>query len=166
MAKISAYKNTIMGTRYRQVPIWGKPPRVPPGGPMIFEITVVPIPPRRCTVNGMTRGRLAAGLRWSVAQKKGYNNRVAVREERLPHSATGAGSYVRGPCAGEPEALFWETNPGIDATVANSTFHLLGWNGVTLDYKSLQLAIAWLRQRNGFCCMLDIMTFKISIKRR
>jgi hypothetical protein len=98
--------------------------------------------------------------------EKGLQHRVAVREERLPHSATGAGSYVRGPCAGEPEALFWETNPGIDATVANSTFHLLGWNGVTLDYKSLQLAIAWLRQRNGFCCMLDIMTFKISIKRR
>ena len=31
--------------------------------------------------------------------------------------------------------------PGIDPTVANLKMHSLGWNGVALDYQSMQLAL-------------------------
>jgi len=34
-----------------------------------------------------------------------------------------------------------ESNPGIDLATINSKLKLLGWNGVTLDYQSLQLAL-------------------------
>jgi hypothetical protein len=37
-----------------------------------------------------------------------------------------------------------EPNPGIDSVVASSKLQLLGWNGVTLDYQSMQLALAWM----------------------
>jgi hypothetical protein len=37
-----------------------------------------------------------------------------------------------------------ESNPGIGTVGINSKLHLLGWNGVTLDYKSLRLALAWI----------------------
>ena len=37
-----------------------------------------------------------------------------------------------------------ESNPGIDPAAASSRLHMLGWNGVTLDYQSLQLALAWI----------------------
>jgi hypothetical protein len=40
-----------------------------------------------------------------------------------------------------------ESHPGIDTTAINSKLHLLGWNGVTLDYQSLQLALAWMEQK-------------------
>jgi len=42
----------MVGTHYRQVAIWRKPSRMPPGGPKIFEIAAAPIAPRRCTVKG------------------------------------------------------------------------------------------------------------------
>jgi hypothetical protein len=54
----------------------------------------------------------------------------------------------RGVTANEAPALLrdlariLESNPGIDQTAANSKLNLLGWNGVTLDYQSLQLALA------------------------
>jgi hypothetical protein len=31
--------------------------------------------------------------------------------------------------------------------MASPKLHLLGWNGVTLDYQSLQLALAWMEQK-------------------
>ena len=34
-----------------------------------------------------------------------------------------------------------ESNPGINLATTNSKLQLLGWNGVTLDYQSLQLAL-------------------------
>ena len=37
-----------------------------------------------------------------------------------------------------------ESNPGIDPGAASSKLHMLGWNGVALDYQSMQLAQAWL----------------------
>jgi hypothetical protein len=37
-----------------------------------------------------------------------------------------------------------ESNPGIDSGAASSKLHMLGWNGVALDYQSMQLAQAWL----------------------
>jgi hypothetical protein len=37
-----------------------------------------------------------------------------------------------------------ESSPGIDSTSASSRLQRLGWNGVTLDYQSLQLALAWI----------------------
>ena len=37
-----------------------------------------------------------------------------------------------------------ESNPGIDPGAASSKLHMLGWNGVVLDYQSMQLAQAWL----------------------
>ena len=37
-----------------------------------------------------------------------------------------------------------KSNPIIDQSVANSKLQLLGWKGVTLDYQSLQLALAWM----------------------
>ena len=37
-----------------------------------------------------------------------------------------------------------ESSPGIDSTAASSRLQFLGWNGVTLDYQSLQLALAWI----------------------
>jgi hypothetical protein len=40
-----------------------------------------------------------------------------------------------------------ESKPGTDTTAINSKLHLLGWNGVTLDYQSLQLALAWMEQK-------------------
>jgi len=40
-----------------------------------------------------------------------------------------------------------ESHPGINTTAINSKLHLLGWNGVTLDYQSLQLALAWMEQK-------------------
>ncbi len=42
-----------------------------------------------------------------------------------------------------------ELNPGIEPAAANSKLHLLGWNGVTLDYHSLQLALAWIESENS-----------------
>jgi hypothetical protein len=36
------------------------------------------------------------------------------------------------------------SSPGIDSAIASSKLQLLGWNGVTLDYQSLQLALAWI----------------------
>ena len=40
-----------------------------------------------------------------------------------------------------------ESHPGIDPRLASSKLHMLGWNGVTLDYQSLQLALAWMEMR-------------------
>jgi hypothetical protein len=40
-----------------------------------------------------------------------------------------------------------ESHPRIDTMAINSKLHLLGWNGVTLDYQSLQLALAWMEQK-------------------
>jgi hypothetical protein len=37
-----------------------------------------------------------------------------------------------------------ESNPEIDQAAASSRLHMLGWNGVALDYQSMQLAQAWL----------------------
>ena len=36
------------------------------------------------------------------------------------------------------------SEPGIDPAVANQKMHSLGWNEVTVDYHSLQIAIACL----------------------
>jgi hypothetical protein len=36
---------------------------------------------------------------------------------------------------------------GIDPAAANLKLQLLGWNGVTVDYQSLQLALAWMEQK-------------------
>jgi len=60
----------------------------------------------------------------------------------------------QGVNAGEVPALLrvlskiLESNPGIDTAAINSKLHLLGWNGVTLDYQSLQLALAWVESEN------------------
>jgi hypothetical protein len=40
-----------------------------------------------------------------------------------------------------------ESHRGIDTTAINSKLHRLGWNAVTLDYQSLQLALAWMEQK-------------------
>jgi hypothetical protein len=37
---------------------------------------------------------------------------------------------------------------GIDTAAINSKLHRLGWSGVTLDYQSLQLALAWMESEN------------------
>ena len=42
-----------------------------------------------------------------------------------------------------------ESNPGIDPVAASSKLHMLGWNGVSLDYQSMQLAQAWLEFENS-----------------
>jgi hypothetical protein len=39
-----------------------------------------------------------------------------------------------------------ESNPGIDPAMASPKLHLLGWDGVTLGYQSLQLALARVKQ--------------------
>jgi hypothetical protein len=36
------------------------------------------------------------------------------------------------------------SSPGIDSAAVSSKLQLLGWNGVSLDYQSLQLALAWI----------------------
>jgi|PlaIllAssembly_1097288.scaffolds.fasta_scaffold319395_2 hypothetical protein len=36
------------------------------------------------------------------------------------------------------------SSPEIDSAAASSKLQLLGWNGVALDYQSLQLALAWI----------------------
>jgi len=41
-----------------------------------------------------------------------------------------------------------EPNPGIDPVTASSKPQLLGWNGVSLDYQSFQLALAWMELGN------------------
>ena len=41
-----------------------------------------------------------------------------------------------------------ESSPGIDPAAASSKLQLLGWNGVTLDYQSFQLALAWMELAN------------------
>jgi hypothetical protein len=41
-----------------------------------------------------------------------------------------------------------ESTPGIDPAAASSKLQLLGWNGVTLDYQSFQLALAWMELGN------------------
>jgi hypothetical protein len=54
----------------------------------------------------------------------------------------------RGVAANEAPALLrdlariLESNPGIDQAAASCKLNLLGWNGITLDYQSLQLALA------------------------
>jgi len=37
-----------------------------------------------------------------------------------------------------------ESSPGMDSAGISSKLQLLGWNGVALDYQSLQLALAWI----------------------
>jgi hypothetical protein len=37
-----------------------------------------------------------------------------------------------------------ESTPGMDSAGMSSKLQLLGWNGVALDYQSLQLALAWI----------------------
>jgi hypothetical protein len=37
-----------------------------------------------------------------------------------------------------------ESNPVIDPAAASLKLQLLGWNGLTLDYQSFQLAQAWM----------------------
>jgi hypothetical protein len=37
-----------------------------------------------------------------------------------------------------------ESTPGMDSVGISSKLQLLGWNGVALDYQSLQLALAWI----------------------
>ena len=37
-----------------------------------------------------------------------------------------------------------ESNPGIDPAAASLKLQLLGWNGLTLNYQSFQLAQAWM----------------------
>ena len=41
-----------------------------------------------------------------------------------------------------------ESSPGIDPAAASSKLQLLGWNGLTLDYQSFQLAQAWMEFEN------------------
>jgi hypothetical protein len=41
-----------------------------------------------------------------------------------------------------------ESSPGIDPAAASSKLQLLGWNGVSLDYQSFQLALAWMELGN------------------
>jgi hypothetical protein len=40
-----------------------------------------------------------------------------------------------------------ESNPAIDPAAASLKLQLLGWNGVTLDYQTLQLALAWMERQ-------------------
>ena len=40
-----------------------------------------------------------------------------------------------------------ESDPGIGSETINLKLQLLGWNGVAVDYQSLQLALAWIEQR-------------------
>ncbi len=42
-----------------------------------------------------------------------------------------------------------ESSPGIDLATTNWKLQLLGWNGVTLDYQSLQLALAWMESEKS-----------------
>ena len=42
-----------------------------------------------------------------------------------------------------------ESNPGIDPVAASLKLHMLGWNGVSLDYQVMQLAQAWLEFENS-----------------
>jgi hypothetical protein len=42
-----------------------------------------------------------------------------------------------------------ESNPGIGSAGISSKLQLLGWIGVTLDYQSLQLALAWMESENS-----------------
>ena len=37
-----------------------------------------------------------------------------------------------------------ESSPGMDSAGISSKLQLLGWNGVALDYQTLQLALAWI----------------------
>ena len=41
-----------------------------------------------------------------------------------------------------------ESSPGINPAAASSKLQLLGWNGVTLDYQTFQLALAWMELGN------------------
>ena len=41
-----------------------------------------------------------------------------------------------------------ESSPGIEPAAASSKLQLLGWNGVSLDYQSFQLALAWMELSN------------------
>ena len=41
-----------------------------------------------------------------------------------------------------------ESSPGINPAAASSKLQLLGWNGVSLDYQSFQLALAWMKLGN------------------
>ena len=37
-----------------------------------------------------------------------------------------------------------ESTPGMESAGISSKLQLLGWNGVALDYQSLQLALVWI----------------------
>jgi hypothetical protein len=41
-----------------------------------------------------------------------------------------------------------ESSPGIEPAAASSKLQLLGWNGVSLDCQSFQLALAWMELGN------------------
>ena len=45
-------------------------------------------------------------------------------------------------------AKILESSPGIDLAAASSKLQPLGWIGVSLDYQSLQLALAWMELGN------------------
>jgi hypothetical protein len=42
-----------------------------------------------------------------------------------------------------------ESDPAVDSETVNSKLKLLGWNGVAVDYQSLQLALAWMEQKTS-----------------
>ena len=41
-----------------------------------------------------------------------------------------------------------ESNSGLNPDMVNSKIQLLGWNGVAVDYQSLQLALACIESKN------------------
>jgi hypothetical protein len=56
-------------------------------------------------------------------------------------------SYDEAPALLRDLSNIIESSPGIDSTSASSKLQSLGWNGVTLDYQSLQLALAWIESK-------------------
>jgi hypothetical protein len=44
-----------------------------------------------------------------------------------------------------------ESYPDLNPDMVNSKIQLLGWNGVAVDYQSLQLALAWMESKNPRC---------------
>jgi hypothetical protein len=73
--------------------------------------------------------------------------RHATRPLPTPHHSTSAAGDFNSdeaPALLRDLSSIIESTPGMDLAGICSKIQLLGWNGVTLDYQSLQLALAWI----------------------
>jgi hypothetical protein len=75
------------------------------------------------------------------------NELIAATRYFAPASSSKAVDLNEGPATLSDIFKILESRPGVDLAMTHSRPHLLGWKGVTLDYQSLQLALALMEKQ-------------------